>query len=161
MSSSRRIQISRPLQYTTDRPSGDASIVGDVNVVVRPISSSARVRLICCRSRPRESRTASSASVVSASAAVVSCHGRASPARALPGVSDATVGGPVSAPANAAALEKRSAGSLARHLSTAASTCCGTVSRTMEMGRGRSLRTFATIACTVAPVNGASPVSIS
>ena len=63
--------------------------------------------------------------------------------------------------ANSLGLPKRSAGSLASAVSTAASTCGGIVLR-ISVGRsGSALITFATIACTVAPVNGGSPVSIS
>ena len=44
---------------------------------------------------------------------------------------------------------------------TAPSTGDGTVSRTRLGGTGRSLTILATIACTVAPANGGSPVNIS
>ncbi len=63
--------------------------------------------------------------------------------------------------AKSAAVAKRSAGSLASAVSTACSTWTGTVSRNVRSGVGRSLSTLATIACTLDPVNGGSPVSIS
>jgi hypothetical protein len=44
---------------------------------------------------------------------------------------------------------------------TAASTAGGTVGRCSASGRGASVITRATIACTVGPVNGGSPASIS
>ena len=44
---------------------------------------------------------------------------------------------------------------------TAASTCAGTVSRVVRIGVGLSVSTLATMACTVLPVKGGSPVSIS
>ena len=46
-------------------------------------------------------------------------------------------------------------------MSTAASTCGGTVSRTVRMDVGFLREHSATMAWTVAPVNGGSPVSIS
>ena len=67
----------------------------------------------------------------------------------------------VNASANAFALSKRSAGSLANAVNTAVSTCGGTVSRSVCNDVGFSLSTLATIACTLPPVNGASPASIS
>jgi hypothetical protein len=66
-----------------------------------------------------------------------------------------------SASANAFAPSNRSAGSFASAVITAASTCAGTVSRVVRIGVGLSVSTLATIACTVLPVNGGSPVSIS
>ena len=66
-----------------------------------------------------------------------------------------------SAVANSAALAYRSAGSLASAVSTAASMCGGTVLRTTDKRSGSLLMTFATMACTLLPVNGASPASIS
>src|SRR3982750_3132071 len=67
----------------------------------------------------------------------------------------------VSASANFSAVANRSAGSLASAVSTARSTARGTVSRTAVGAVGRSVSTLATIACTVDPLNGGSPVSIS
>src|SRR5438093_241612 len=55
----------------------------------------------------------------------------------------------------------RSAGTLARPLAMACSTCGGTCGRTVRGGRGRSVSTRATIAWTLGPVNGGSPTSIS
>jgi len=69
--------------------------------------------------------------------------------------------GSISASANAFALAKRSAGSFASARSTAFSTPGVTVSRTARSDGGFSDSTRATMACTVAPVNGGSPVSIS
>ena len=68
---------------------------------------------------------------------------------------------PASADTKSCAEAKRSAGSFARALRTVLSTCGGTVSRTARGGVGRSVITLATMACTVEPVNGGSPVSIS
>lgn len=66
-----------------------------------------------------------------------------------------------SASANAAALANRSAGSLASAHSTACSTPGGMVSRSAVSATGFSVRTFATMLCTDAPVKGGSPHSIS
>src|ERR1041384_4546198 len=62
-----------------------------------------------------------------------------------------------SAAANSAAEPNRSAGSFSSALSTAASTCGGTVCRCGPRGRGVSVITFATIACAVGPAHGGSP----
>jgi hypothetical protein len=78
-----------------------------------------------------------------------------------PYVTTAGVAGLPSASANCAAVANRSAGSFASARRMHASTWGGMVSRTMRGGAGRSLITLATIACTVAPVNGGAPVSIS
>ena len=56
--------------------------------------------------------------------------------RAAAAISDANVPCASSAAEKAAALPKRSAGSLASDVSTACSTCGGTVSRTVAMGAG-------------------------
>src|SRR5574341_1316999 len=84
-------------------------------------------------------------------------HGRA--AVALRSVLAAPPG-LTSAVANAAALANRSAGSFSSAVSTASSTCAGTVCRCGVSARGVSVRTRATIAWAVDPVNGGSPVSI-
>ena len=62
---------------------------------------------------------------------------------------------------NSRAVAKRSAGSFSSAVSTAASTCGGTVRRCVVSGLGASVIIRATIAWAVAPVNGGSPVSIS
>ena len=62
---------------------------------------------------------------------------------------------------NAAAVGHRSAGNLASAVSTADSIVSGTVSRTVWIGDGFSVSTFATIAWTLDPVKGGSPASIS
>ncbi len=67
----------------------------------------------------------------------------------------------VSALANSAAVAKRSAGSLDSAIITAFSTVSGTVSRVAEIGVGRCVIILETIAWTLLPVKGASPVSIS
>ena len=69
--------------------------------------------------------------------------------------------GLVNASANCAAVANRSAGTLASALCTAASTCGGTVWRVLAIAIGSSDSTFATIACSVFPVCGGSPVSDS
>ena len=66
-----------------------------------------------------------------------------------------------SAAEKAVAVWNRSAGSLASALSTACSTLGGTVSRTVPRGACLSVMIRPTIACTVAPVNGGWPASIS
>jgi len=66
-----------------------------------------------------------------------------------------------SASANSFVVAQRSAGNFDRAFSTAASTLGVTVSRTALGAIGFSVSTFATIDCTVAPLNGGSPVSIS
>jgi hypothetical protein len=68
---------------------------------------------------------------------------------------------PASASANSAADSKRSAGSFSSAVSTAASTCGGTVRRCPVMSAGSPVITLATIACAVGPVKGGSPTSIS
>ena len=68
---------------------------------------------------------------------------------------------PCSASANSAAVEKRSAASFSRPCITAASTCAGTALRCDVMARGCSERRRATTACTLGPVKGGSPTSIS
>ena len=72
-----------------------------------------------------------------------------------------TAPGSTSAAANSLAFAQRSAGSLASAFSTAPSTFGGIVLRVSVSACGSALNTFATIACTVAPVKGGSPVSIS
>jgi hypothetical protein len=67
----------------------------------------------------------------------------------------------VRAPAKAAALAKRSAGSFSNAVSTASSTVVGTRGRARRMAVGCSVRILATMAWAVLPVNGGSPVSIS
>jgi hypothetical protein len=67
----------------------------------------------------------------------------------------------VKARAKSAAVANRSAGNFARLRLTAASTAGGTVSRSVVSGVARSLKSRATMAWTVAPVNGGSPDSIS
>src|SRR5229473_8178054 len=62
---------------------------------------------------------------------------------------------------NCAAVWNRSAGTLASAFRTAASTWGGTDSRTCRNGRGRSVTTLAITDCTVGPVYGGSPASIS
>ena len=62
---------------------------------------------------------------------------------------------------NSAAVVKRSAGSFARPVSTACSMATGIVLRTSVGRSGSALRTFATTAWTLEPVNGGSPVNIS
>src|SRR6266852_5409125 len=69
--------------------------------------------------------------------------------------------GRAKASTNCAAVWNRSAGSLARAFRTAVSTCGGTDSRSCRSGRGRSVTTLAITDCTVGPVCGGSPASIS
>ncbi len=69
--------------------------------------------------------------------------------------------GSVRARANSAPLAKRSAGALDNAHCTAASTLPGTASRTRGIGCGVTDTTLAMIACTVFPVWGGSPTSIS
>ena len=66
-----------------------------------------------------------------------------------------------SAAENSATVENRSAGNFASAVSTAFSTSGGTVSRRVCSGAGRSVSTFATMACALEPVKGGSPASIS
>ena len=66
-----------------------------------------------------------------------------------------------SAAANSVAVAKRSAGSFSNARSTAASRCSGTAFRCVVSARGSSVINRATIACTLGPVKGASPTSIS
>ena len=66
-----------------------------------------------------------------------------------------------SASANSFAVAKRSAGSFCSAVSTACSTAGGTVSRMRVGGTGFSVIALATMACTVLPVKGGSPTSIS
>ncbi len=82
-------------------------------------------------------------------------------AAATPRVREVARVGLPSAAANSVALAKRSAGSFSSARSTAASTCSGTALRWGPSGRGSSVINRATIACTLGPVNGASPTSIS
>ena len=63
--------------------------------------------------------------------------------------------------ANSAALANRSAGNFSSAPNTAASTCAGTDLRSSVKGRAGSVRILATMACTVLPVKGGSPASIS
>ena len=59
------------------------------------------------------------------------------------------------------ALSKRSAGNFSSARITACSTPNGTALRCTAMLRGSSVSTRATMACTVGPVKGTSPTSIS
>ena len=68
---------------------------------------------------------------------------------------------PCSASANSAAVVKRSAASFSRPCITAASTCGGTALRCAVIARGCSESNRATTACTLGPVKGGSPTSIS
>jgi len=68
---------------------------------------------------------------------------------------------PSSALANALAVTNRSAGTFSSAVSTASSTCGGTVLRSAESGSGSDATIFATIDCAVGPVNGGAPASIS
>ena len=69
--------------------------------------------------------------------------------------------GSFSAWTNAAAEAYRSAGSFSMAVWTAAATWSGTAFRMVLIGSGSLFRTLATIAWTVGPVKGGSPVSIS
>ena len=69
--------------------------------------------------------------------------------------------GRASASENRAAVANRSAGSFESAVTTAASTCGGTVFRCSVSERGSSVITRAMMACAVGPVNGGSPASIS
>lgn len=66
-----------------------------------------------------------------------------------------------SAALNSPALAYRSDGTLASAFTTAVSTPSGTVSRTTRSRVGRSVSSLAITACTVGPVTGGSPASIS
>jgi len=77
------------------------------------------------------------------------------------GVTTVVAPGRASASENCAAVPNRSAGSLESAVTTAASTCGGTVLRCSVIERGSSVITRAMMACAVGPVNGGSPVSIS
>ena len=67
----------------------------------------------------------------------------------------------INASANALVLSKRSAGTLASALATAASMLAGTVSRMVLSLMGFSPMTFAMTAVMFDPVKGGSPASIS
>ncbi len=69
--------------------------------------------------------------------------------------------GLVRAAAKSAAVENRSAGSLARAFVTVASTCGGTDGRSTVKGAGIAVRILATTAWADAPTNGGVPASIS
>ena len=152
------------------RPSG-------VMLIFRPAplnscTLSGSVRSNCCRTGAptgAAARLAYTAAPMATSVAVpaIACQPRtardgAAPPRGSNGSGAASsTRAPLSASANACAVGKRSAGSFASAASTARSTCTGTVSRTLRGDTGRSVSTRATIACTLEPVNGGSPVSIS
>ncbi len=105
--------------------------------------------------------TASNATTQGASArARLRRAGRAAAARAT-AIGTVASPGRLSASPNCAAVENRSAGSFDSAVSTAASTCGGTVFRCSVSERGSSVITRAKMACAVGPVNGGSPVSIS
>ena len=101
--------------------------------------------------KPATATTATSAAI--AMNAVRGCTRRLVLRRAEAAVSSARTKSP--------AVEKRSAGVLARAFSTARSIASGTVSRTTRKRVGRSVRSLAIMACAVAPVTGGSPAIIS
>src|SRR5690348_16595866 len=117
-----------------------------------------RSELAVGRSQPH---IASPAATTSAAASAATTPFGARPAGLLQLAPCASDGSAVSAAANSAAVANLSAGSLASAVSTAYSTAGGTVSRSVDTAVGLSLMTFATTACTLDPVNGGSPVSIS
>ncbi len=69
--------------------------------------------------------------------------------------------GLASASANCAALANRSAGNLANACVSAALTLAGTIGLRVATGTASSVTTFVNTACTVGPVCGGSPTSIS
>ncbi len=69
--------------------------------------------------------------------------------------------GLASASANCAALANRSAGNLANACVSAALTLAGTIGLRVATGTASSVTTLVNTACTVGPVCGGSPTSIS
>src|SRR5688572_22549336 len=156
------------LAYANDCPSGER--LGPVST---PDASVSCVKFVHTGSgeadwRPSHQAAATAASTTTVPAATVipraRPEGTTAGLRATLGVASAATGTTSlrpSASANFSAVANRSAGSLASAVRTAASTPGGTVSRSALGAVGRSVSTLATIVCTVGPVNGGLPTSIS